>query len=75
MAVTEALKVSLQALSYALELKGVKVEQPEKNPESIEEIFQTMITWLGDEDTSFLVDSLSYHSKRRSARNRSETSW
>ena len=55
---TDALKVSLQALSYALELKGVTVEQPAKDPETIEEIFQTMITWLGDEDTSFLVDSL-----------------
>ena len=55
---TDALKVSLEALSYALELKGKQVEQPEKDPETIEEIFQTMITWLGDEDTSFLVESL-----------------
>ena len=51
-------KYHLQALSYALELKGSKVEQPAKDPETIEEIFQTMITWLGDEDTSFLLDSL-----------------
>jgi len=55
---TDTLKVSLQALTYALDLKGVTVEQPAKDPETVEEIFQTMITWLGDEDTSFLLDSL-----------------
>ena len=55
---TEALQVSLQALSYALELKGSKVEQPEITPDSIEDILQTMITWLGEEDTSFLVETL-----------------
>ena len=55
---TDALKVSLEALSYALELKDTPVEQLAKDPETIEEIIQTMITWLGDDDTSFLVDSL-----------------
>ena len=55
---TDALKVSLEALSYALELKDRSVKQPEKSPETIEEIIQTMITWLGDDDTSFLIDSL-----------------
>ncbi len=55
---TDALKVSLEALSYALELKDRSVKQPAKAPETIEEIIQTMITWLGDDDTSFLIDSL-----------------
>lgn len=55
---TDALKVSLEALAYALELKGKRVEQPEKDPETIEEILETMITWLGDEDTSFLVKAV-----------------
>lgn len=55
---TAALKVSLEGLAYALELKGRQVAQNPKDPETIEEIFETMITWLGDEDTSFLVDSL-----------------
>lgn len=56
---TTALQVSLEGLAYALELKGKRVEQPAKAPESIDEIFETMITWLGDEDTSFLETSLS----------------
>lgn len=56
---TAALKTSLEALAYALELKGIKVTQPEKNPETLEEIFETMLTWLIDEDTRFLVSSLS----------------
>lgn len=55
---TAALQVSLEGLAYALELKGQRVAQSEKDPETIEEVFETMITWLGDEDTSFLVDSL-----------------
>lgn len=55
---TEALQVSLQGLSYALQLKGIKVEPPVRAPETIEGIFETMIKWLADEDTSFLVDSL-----------------
>lgn len=55
---TDALKVSLQALSYALELKGISVDRPAKEPETIEEIFRTMILWMGDDDTSFLVDAL-----------------
>ena len=55
---TAALKVSLEALAYALELKGKQMGQPEKDPETIEEIFETMIAWLGDEDTSFLETSL-----------------
>jgi alkylhydroperoxidase/carboxymuconolactone decarboxylase family protein YurZ len=55
---TAALKASLEALAYALELKGKRVDQPEKDPETIEEIFETMMTWIGDEDTSFLVTSL-----------------
>lgn len=54
----DSLKVSLEALAYALELKGVQVEQPAKEPESVEEIFETIISWLGNEDTSFVVDSL-----------------
>ena len=61
---TDALKVSLEALSYALELKDRSVEQPEKSPETIEEIIQTMITWLGEDDTSFLIDSLEIIKKR-----------
>lgn len=56
---TAALKTSLEALAYALELKGIKVTQPEKNPETLEEIFETMLKWLSDEDTRFLVSSLS----------------
>ncbi|SES37484.1 carboxymuconolactone decarboxylase family protein [Psychrobacillus sp. OK032] len=55
---TAALKVSLEGLAYALELKGLKVTQSQKDPESLEEIFETIITWLGSEDTSFIVDSL-----------------
>ncbi|TQR18817.1 carboxymuconolactone decarboxylase family protein [Psychrobacillus soli] len=55
---TPALKVSLEGLAYALELKGQRVVQSEKGPETIEEVFETMIKWLGDEDTSFLVESL-----------------
>lgn len=55
---TAALKMSLEGLAYALELKGQQVVQPEKNPETIEEVFETMITWLGDEDTTFLIESL-----------------
>ena len=35
-----ALKVSLEALAYALELKGVQVEQPAKDPETVEEIIR-----------------------------------
>ncbi|PZX04561.1 alkylhydroperoxidase/carboxymuconolactone decarboxylase family protein YurZ [Psychrobacillus insolitus] len=53
-----SLQVSLEALAYALELKGVQVEQPTTDLETVEALFDTMITWLGDEDTTFLVDSL-----------------
>lgn len=55
---TASLKISLEAFSYALELKGVKVEQPSKEPETIEEIISTIITWMGDEDTSFIEETL-----------------
>ena len=41
-----------------LSLKGSKWNNLTKDPETIEEIFETMITWLGDEDTSFLETSL-----------------
>lgn len=53
----EALKVSLEALAYALELKGIQVAQPAKDPKTVEELFDTMITWLGNEDTTFLEES------------------
>ncbi|MFD6439492.1 carboxymuconolactone decarboxylase family protein [Peribacillus sp. NPDC060186] len=55
---TASLKTSLEAVSYALELKGVKVEQPSKEPESIEEIIDVIVTWMENEDTSFIVETL-----------------
>ena len=54
---TVSLKTSLEALSYALELKGMNVEQPEKDPETIEEVIETMVKWMGDEDTSFIEET------------------
>lgn len=55
---TQSLKISLEAFSYALQLKGKTVEQPKNSPETAEEVITTMIDWMGDEDNSFLVDIL-----------------
>ena len=51
---TRRFKVSLEALAYALELKGVQVEQPTKDPETVEDTFDTMITWLRRRGYDFL---------------------
>ncbi|PLT33548.1 carboxymuconolactone decarboxylase family protein [Bacillus sp. V5-8f] len=53
-----SLKVSLQALSYALELKGTAVQQPATEPQTINEVLNIMIDWMGDEDSSFVKDAL-----------------
>jgi alkylhydroperoxidase/carboxymuconolactone decarboxylase family protein YurZ len=55
---TEALKVSLEAFEYALELKGLTVKQPDKEPESVEEVLRTMMEWMGDNETSFIKQVL-----------------
>ncbi|ETI65866.1 carboxymuconolactone decarboxylase family protein [Neobacillus vireti] len=53
-----ALKTSLEAFSYALQLKGVDVEQLSTSPETIEEIIQVFVKWMGDEDTRFIEETL-----------------
>ncbi|MFJ7637924.1 carboxymuconolactone decarboxylase family protein [Peribacillus sp. NPDC097206] len=52
-----SLKVSLESLAYALELSGTPVEQPANDPETIEDVISTMIAWMGELDTRFLVDT------------------
>ncbi|WP_164667757.1 carboxymuconolactone decarboxylase family protein [Virgibacillus doumboii] len=51
---TEALSVSLEAIKYALELKGVKVELPDQKLEIDEDIFLVILDWLHNYDTSFI---------------------
>lgn len=51
---TEALRVSLKAISYAFELKGITVKQPDYEPETVENIFGVILEWLRDEDTRFI---------------------
>jgi len=55
---TPSLKTSLEAFSYALQLKGTAVEQPAKEPETDEEIIRTMVRWMGDDDTRFIEEAL-----------------
>lgn len=55
---THSLEVSLEAFSYALELKGTTVNHPEKSLETFEEIVNTIILWMGEEDTSFIEEVL-----------------
>ena len=65
---TASLKTSLAALSYALELNGHAAEQPEKDPETIEEVLNTIVMWMGAEDTSFIeatVDCLKSGNKQQ----------
>ncbi|MBY7144532.1 carboxymuconolactone decarboxylase family protein [Virgibacillus sp. NKC19-3] len=50
----KALSVGIEAIAYALELKGVKVDFPDQKPQRIESIFQVILDWLQDEDTSFI---------------------
>lgn len=55
---TKSLKTSLEALSYALQIKGKNAEAPETEPETAEELLQTMINWIGEDDHQFLVELL-----------------
>ncbi|MBK5446931.1 carboxymuconolactone decarboxylase family protein [Peribacillus sp. TH24] len=55
---TASLRTSLEAFSYALQLKGTAVEQPQKDLETIEEVIQTIVKWMGDEDTRFIEETL-----------------
>ncbi|WP_404331765.1 carboxymuconolactone decarboxylase family protein [Mesobacillus maritimus] len=52
----KSLKTSLEALSYALQLKGVSVEQA--HPETTDEVMETVLSWMGTEDKSFVEETL-----------------
>ncbi|WP_409300195.1 carboxymuconolactone decarboxylase family protein [Peribacillus sp. SCS-155] len=53
-----ALKVSLKALAYAFELKGKPVKQPALEPQTNEDILNTIINWLEQEDNNFVKSAL-----------------
>jgi len=52
----ESLKTSLEAISYALHLHGIHVEW--ENPETTEEIIETILGFMGTEDKSFIEETL-----------------
>lgn len=53
-----ALKTGLGSLRYGLELTGVTVEEPVQEPNTVEELFATMIAWVGEEQGKFLIEAL-----------------
>ncbi|PWA08028.1 carboxymuconolactone decarboxylase family protein [Pueribacillus theae] len=55
---TASLKTSLEAFAYALQLKGVEVGKQAKEPETVKDVIETIVKWMGDEDSSFIVETL-----------------
>jgi alkylhydroperoxidase/carboxymuconolactone decarboxylase family protein YurZ len=53
---TDSIKTALKSLEYALSLKGIEVKPFEKETDSVEELIQVMIDWMGDEDTTFIKE-------------------
>src|SRR5699024_1079569 len=56
---SKSLKLSLEAIAYAMELKGVMVKQPSKTPETIEGVMQTIREWMNGEDIHFIEEIFS----------------
>ncbi|MGH2316283.1 carboxymuconolactone decarboxylase family protein [Planococcus sp. SE5232] len=54
----KALALSLEAISYALELQGKTAVQPDPAPEQAVDSLKTIIDWLDGEDTSYLEETL-----------------
>ncbi|RNF39829.1 carboxymuconolactone decarboxylase family protein [Planococcus salinus] len=54
----KALILSLEAIQYALELKGTSVSMPDQKPKTAVEAMETIIAWLDGEDTKYLKDTL-----------------
>lgn len=50
----EALKVSIEAVEYAMKLSGKDVELPTQKLDSVEVILNIYKTWLAEEDTAYL---------------------
>lgn len=53
-----ALRMSLEAISYALELQGKTVVQPAPFPEKGADSLKIIIDWLDGDDTSYLKETL-----------------
>ncbi|WP_156289443.1 carboxymuconolactone decarboxylase family protein [Oceanobacillus salinisoli] len=53
-----SLRTSLAAISYALELQGKEVSEPEKAPETLVDILNIILRWMKDEDTLFIEEML-----------------
>lgn len=53
-----ALTMALEAISYALELQGKPIVQPDPAPEQAADSLKTIIDWLDGEDTSYLKETL-----------------
>lgn len=53
-----ALKLALEAISYALQLQGKTAVQPNPAPEQAVDSLKTIIDWLDGEDTSYLEETL-----------------
>lgn len=54
----QALTMALEAISYALELQGKPIVQPDPAPEQAADSLKTIIDWLDGEDTSYLKETL-----------------
>jgi len=54
----QALILGMDAIFYALELKGVSVERPNKEMADAEEMLETLLDWLPEENTSFVEEVL-----------------
>ncbi|MDQ0429340.1 alkylhydroperoxidase/carboxymuconolactone decarboxylase family protein YurZ [Planomicrobium stackebrandtii] len=54
----QAMALALEAISYALELKGKTVAQPAQSPERAADSLKIIIDWLDGEDTSYLKETL-----------------